>query len=336
MSQQDLSKNKKQTEVQAKRLVEPGIDYQKLTSSGEYEQLSTLSTMINFVTEAVFAVNGEGVIEMINPVAAQFFGSTREELIGKKWYQFLSEKFREEYEYLFTNIRNTEDFPLNHGPKEVIVNRADGSTMETDLSLSCLPYLKSHANQLFIGVMHNLTTHKAEYNELRRLARTDHLTGLSNRYAFEQSLESAWGQCIEHEQPICLVIIDVDHFKKFNDEHGHVNGDKCLKRIARVIQDCLPSRDCTAARYGGEEFALVLPRCHEMIAELIAKRIKLQISALSFVDLGLPAGEKVTVSQGVACERQGHYDSAESLIVAADSALYQAKANGRNQINTKE
>lgn len=336
MSQQDLTKNKKQTDAQVSPAYLTGIDYQKLASSNEYEQLSSLSTMINFVTEAVFAINGDGVIEMINPTAAQFFGASREALIGKKWYQFLGEKYREEYEYLFTNIKNRQDFVLNHGPKEVALNRADGSILEADLSLSCLPYLQSHANRLFIGVMHNLTPHKAEYNELRRLARTDHLTGLANRYAFEQSLDSCWRECIEHEQPICLVIIDVDYFKKFNDEHGHVNGDKCLKRIAQVIEDCLPSRDCVAARYGGEEFALVLPRCHELIAELIAKRIKLQIGALSFVDLGLSSTVKVSVSQGIACERLGHYASAESLLCAADAALYEAKANGRDQITTKK
>lgn len=297
------------------------------------DQTTSLSTMINFISEGIFVVNNEGVIEMINPVAAKLFAADRETLIGQKWIDYLSNHNKEEYQCLFNNLKDNKDVPLTHGPKEIILNRADGSSLEADLSLSCFPYMQAETNPLFIGVLHDLTSHKADYGKLRRLARTDHLTGLANRHAFEEALHTSWSECVGTEQPLSVVIIDVDYFKQFNDQHGHINGDKCLKKIADTISECLPSRDCVAARYGGEEFALIMPRCHIQIAQVVAIRIKLQINALRFYDQGLMPSVKVTVSQGIACERRGLYRTPEALLSSADTALYRAKSNGRNQIN---
>lgn len=297
------------------------------------KKVSAILNMINFIAEAIFVVNEQGVIEAMNPLAAQFFGGQRDCLIGERWFTLLDDRHQEEYEYLFATWAKSDETLLNNGPKEVLLKRVDRSSLEADLSLSALPGLSADSGKLIVGVLHNLTKHKREYSELRRQACTDHLTGLANRYDLEKRLCHSWSDCINNHQPISLIIIDVDYFKYFNDQFGHVKGDKCLQKIATAIDSSLPNREALAARYGGEEFAVILPRCPIKNAEYVANRIQQTINKLDFTELGLPADFKVTVSQGIACEKSGQYRTSEALICAADTALYRAKSEGRNRIN---
>jgi diguanylate cyclase (GGDEF)-like protein/PAS domain S-box-containing protein len=297
------------------------------------EKMNAFSRVANVIAEAIFIVNGEGVIEMINPLAAKLFGAPQEALIGQKWFVFLHERYQEQYEYLFLNWNRNKELPLNHGPKEVIVERPDRTWLEVDLSVSCLPTSITQSTPFYVGVMHSLAKHKSEYGELRRLASTDHLTGLANRHNLEKTLQKSWLECLNTDQAISLILIDVDYFKLFNDQFGHVNGDKCLQKIAKTIEQCLPANDCMAARYGGEEFAVILPRLHSVSAEFVAKEIQSHINMLTFSELGLPLSHRVSVSQGIATELGGRYRTAEALICAADTALYRAKSDGRNRIN---
>ena len=246
-------------------------------------QIRTLLNVINAISEAIFVINSAGVIEMINPLGAKLFGAPAEMLIGQTWTDYLQSPFKDEYQSLFDLWNNASDqsnkvTQFNHGPKEIIINRADSTLLEADLSLSCLPSIQIGSEPLFIGIMHNLTSHKAEYNKLRHLAHTDKLTGLANRHAFDDALQTNWNDSINHDQPLCLIIIDVDYFKIFNDQFGHVNGDKCLQKIAQVLADVLPSNNAMAARYGGEEFVVILPNSNPLTAEYIAKNIQRRIN----------------------------------------------------------
>ncbi|MFT4937695.1 MAG: diguanylate cyclase (GGDEF)-like protein/PAS domain S-box-containing protein [Paraglaciecola sp.] len=309
---------------------------EKLSVSLLNEKMGAFVNMVNVIAEGIFIVNAEGVIEMINPIAAKFFGAPQKALVGQKWFYFLHDRYREQYEYLFLNWKDNHDMPLNHGPKEILLKRLDSTWLEADVSVSCLPASLTASTPLFVGVLHNLTKHKAEYNELRKLASTDHLTGLANRFNLEKTLNKSWNESIRSTQPISLILIDVDYFKQFNDQFGHVNGDKCLQKIAKTIEACSPSEDSLAARYGGEEFAVILPRCHMANGNVVAKRIQQQINALNFSEMGLPANFRVSVSQGIACEHSGQYRTSEALICAADTALYRAKSDGRNRINLSQ
>jgi diguanylate cyclase (GGDEF)-like protein/PAS domain S-box-containing protein len=297
------------------------------------KEMGSFVNMISVIPEGIFVVNADGIIEVINPIAAKFFGNSQEALVGQRWFHFLHGRHREQYEYIFLNWKDNRKQPLSHGPKEVLLSRADSSWLEADLSISCLPETLTEGNPMFVGVLHNLSEHKAEYSELRRQASTDHLTGLANRYNLEKTLNKSWNDSIVSNQPISLILIDVDYFKHFNDRFGHVNGDKCLQKIAKVIDDCLPSNDSLAARYGGEEFAVILPRSHSADAELVAKHIQQQINIINFTELGLPSTLRVSVSQGISCEHSGQYRTPEALICSADTALYRAKAEGRDRIN---
>jgi diguanylate cyclase (GGDEF)-like protein/PAS domain S-box-containing protein len=306
---------------------------EKFSISLSNEKMGAFINMIHSIAEGIFVVNADGVIEVINPMAAKFFGNSQDAIVGQRWFNFLHDRHREQYEYIFLNWKDNKKQPLSHGPKEVLLTRADSTWLEADLSISCLPESLTEGNPMFVGVLHNLTEHKAEYSELRRQASTDHLTGLANRFNLEKTLNKSWNDSIVNDQPISLILIDVDYFKHFNDQFGHVNGDKCLQKIATVIDDCLPSNDSLAARYGGEEFAVILPRSHAADAELVAKRIQQQINIINFSELGLPSTLRVSVSQGISCEHNGQFRTPEALICSADTALYRAKAEGRDRIN---
>nr|WP_259367856.1 diguanylate cyclase [Colwellia sp. MB02u-14] len=306
---------------------------EKFSISLSNEKIGAFIEMINVIAEGIFVVNADGVIEFINPMAAKFLGNSQDALVGQRWFHFLHDRHREQYEYIFLNWKKNKKQPLSHGPKEVLLTRADSTWLEADLSISRLPESLTQGSPMFVGVLHNLTEHKAEYSELRKQASIDHLTGLANRYHLEKTLNKSWTDSIVNGQPISLILIDVDYFKHFNDQFGHVYGDKCLQKIAKVIDTCLPSNDSLAARYGGEEFAVILPRNHTADAELIAKQIQQQINIINFSDLGLPSTLRVSVSQGISCEHSGQYRTPEALICSADTALYRAKAEGRDRIN---
>ena len=149
-----------------------------------------------------------------------------------------------------------------------------------------------------------------------------------------ESLKKYWQESIQSQQPLTSILIDVDHFKKFNDTYGHIKGDKCLQKIAKLILQCVPSRECLAARYGGEEFAIILPRCDIKSATIVAKQIEQLVNKMTFTDIGLPPEVKITISQGIACEHHNQYRTYEALLCATDTALYRAKKEGRNRISS--
>lgn len=169
-------------------------------------------------------------------------------------------------------------------------------------------------------------------SKLRRIARTDDLTGLPNRRAFRESFERDWRQAVRTQAPLSLLYVDADCFKSFNDRYGHGSGDSVLRAIASTINANVRRPRDTAARYGGEEFAVVLPDTDLAGAQVIAENIRRAILALNIVHEGSPHGV-VTVSIGMASTLPGRQDSKSELQEAADRALYTAKAAGRNCIH---
>lgn len=320
----ELSESVKNTEQERKRATLEGI------TSGAWDasHSDVLRVVLNHVSEAILTMDLEGNIDLVNPVAAHLLGVSASEIIGRQWWNFLARSQREEFRALFRDWRESPDKPPHHGPQEALVSRQDGSYVEVDLSLSGIP---GESPKVMV-VLHDLTVHKAEYQELRRLARTDSLTGLANRRAFDEVLMRNWRDCNRANMSLSLVMLDVDYFKRFNDEHGHLQGDYCLSKIAEVIESELPSKRCLAARYGGEEFAVILPGCTADMAQAVAERIRTAVNRLRFVEHGLPASARVSVSQGIATHRDSQYRTSSALLSAADTALYHAKVTGRDQV----
>jgi diguanylate cyclase (GGDEF)-like protein len=165
---------------------------------------------------------------------------------------------------------------------------------------------------------------KQQHDLLLAMATRDQLTGLSNRHFMSDALKRKVSHAKRHDEALCIIMADIDHFKKINDTYGHLVGDEVLRAVAKVLQESAREEDI-AARFGGEEFVLVLDNCKAADAALKAEKLRAQIEALH------PEGISVTSSFGVAAfdEKVKNY---EELLNRADSALYQAKDEGRNRV----
>lgn len=165
--------------------------------------------------------------------------------------------------------------------------------------------------------------------DLARLSRTDPLTQLPNRRHFVESLEKEFQRAERYTNPLGLLVIDIDHFKRVNDSHGHLVGDKVLRDVAGILAYGLRQSDI-AARFGGEEFAVLLPETDLDGAMLVAERYRLEVAGREFKadDLSL----RITVSIGVASLPRTTAVDATELLRKADAALYRAKDEGRNRV----
>lgn len=166
---------------------------------------------------------------------------------------------------------------------------------------------------------------KTLMEELETLSLTDSLTGLTNRRGFEQRLSMEWQRATRYAHPLTVMLIDVDHFKRFNDDFGHQTGDQVLAQVGAILQQAVRTTDL-ACRYGGEEFVIILPDTPMDDALPIAHRICEQVASYAWNT------RQVTVSIGVA--QLDQQESARQLVSDADQALYQAKAAGRNQVTS--
>ncbi len=170
--------------------------------------------------------------------------------------------------------------------------------------------------------------------ELLRLAVVDPVTGVANRRGFDQTMERVWRRCARHNLQVALLMIDVDFFKPYNDRLGHPAGDECLRSVASRLAASLRRPDDFLARYGGEEFAVILPQTDLAGACVVAERLRASIQKLGILHPASPAGNHVTISQGVAHQIPERGSNSSQLIAVADQALYEAKKSGRNQVYT--
>ena len=168
--------------------------------------------------------------------------------------------------------------------------------------------------------------------QLKSLAGTDGLTGLPNRRAFDEALASELGKTSKAGEPLSLLMIDVDHFKPYNDLYGHLAGDDCLKAIGRCLQRVAIAPRHVAARFGGEEFALILPTCDAEAARSIAETMRDLLAELAIPHSGNAPG-RVTVSIGIAAyPAEAEKRNRDDIVRRADAALYDAKRGGRDRI----
>jgi diguanylate cyclase (GGDEF)-like protein/PAS domain S-box-containing protein len=188
-----------------------------------------------------------------------------------------------------------------------------------------------------IIVMRDMTERKKLEDKLSALALTDSLTELPNRRAFDETLDREWKRTLREGSQISLLLLDLDHFKEFNDQYGHQVGDDCLRAVAGAVRGAVRATDIPA-RYGGEEIAVILPSTNTPGATEVAEKVRLAVESLQIVHEANPEGRYwVTASIGIATalSRQGGtMRMPESLLLAADNALYKSKREGRNQVAT--
>jgi diguanylate cyclase (GGDEF)-like protein len=175
-------------------------------------------------------------------------------------------------------------------------------------------------------------TLKRQSDAMRELTLTDALTGVANRRSFNDTIDNEWRRCARSGAPLSVIMIDIDHFKLYNDAYGHQAGDACLKQVAEAMVHCAGRPPDLLARYGGEEFVILLPQVGDEGARTVAERILNGVRALAIPHRMSSAGDTVTVSLGVATIVPSESScDADALVRTADGALYQAKAAGRNR-----
>lgn len=176
-----------------------------------------------------------------------------------------------------------------------------------------------------LWVASNISARHDMEEQLRKLSQTDSLTGLSNRRRFSELATEELARALRYEHPISILIFDIDHFKRINDNFGHHAGDLVLIELAKIVLDCTRESD-SVARWGGEEFTVLMPFTGLVAAVSVGEKIRKEIALHPF-----PNGLEVTVSIGIA-EWQLHDESVDSVVSRADDALYLAKDAGRNRI----
>jgi len=188
--------------------------------------------------------------------------------------------------------------------------------------------------QAVVQTLRDMTEEKTAQIALEQLATRDGLTGLANRRCFDDTLRAEWSRALRQQQPLSLLMVDVDNFKAYNDANGHMGGDECLQRIAAAVASEMRANDLVA-RYGGEEFAVILPNQSLKGAAIVAERIRCRVEALRLPQESAMAGKcgHVTVSIGAATALASKDTSAADLVATADAALYRAKHMGRNRIS---
>jgi diguanylate cyclase (GGDEF)-like protein/PAS domain S-box-containing protein len=201
-------------------------------------------------------------------------------------------------------------------------------------------YLAADASPIFdedgelaavVQTLRDMTEEKTVQIALEQLATRDGLTGLANRRCFDDTLRAEWTRAQRQRQPLSLLMVDVDNFKAYNDTHGHLGGDECLKWIAGAVASEMRANDLVA-RYGGEEFAVILPNQSLKGAAIVAERIRCRVERLR-VPHAAASGKHVTVSIGAATAIAACDTEPSQLVAIADAALYRAKHMGRNRIS---
>jgi diguanylate cyclase (GGDEF)-like protein/PAS domain S-box-containing protein len=185
-----------------------------------------------------------------------------------------------------------------------------------------------------VAITRDITEHKELENRLEALAIEDGLTGLANRRHFDERLTEEWARAYRDRSSLGLLMLDLDHFKSYNDQYGHPAGDECLRIVGGVLAREAHRAADLAARYGGEEFAVLLPNTDAAGCARIGERILQAIRDAGIVHASNPPSGHVTISIGVAACRPALERTAgqTSLVEAADQALYKAKQTGRDRL----
>ncbi len=200
-------------------------------------------------------------------------------------------------------------------------------------------YLVKPVNQVVllakVHAMSRISQMKAALDEtnlqLSRLTQIDALTNVVNRRGFDESLEHSWRLHRRNDQELCLLFLDIDDFKTYNDSYGHPQGDRCLRQVSELFKSCLRNDSDLLARYGGEEFVIVLPNTTLRAAEKLAQSILLRLSQEQIEHKRSHVVPYITASIGISTTRD-RATTAQQLLSQADRSLYKAKSAGRNQL----
>lgn len=276
----------------------------------------------------------DGERRYVSPAVAELLGWSPNELVGGSYREIVHPDDLAEWKNLLQECRTEKSGKIF----QYRCRKKDGSYlwMESNLRLYNDPATGKPVG--FVNVVRDISGRKAAEEDLEKafrlvesLASLDGLTEIANRRRLDQVLEHEWRLAIRTNSDISLLLIDVDHFKPYNDIYGHLAGDDCLRRLAKIILEMVSRPSDLVARYGGEEFAVVLPNTPQQGAMQVAERIRSAVWEVGMQHEGNPH-RVVTVSIGCATRTPDSDSKLDGMIDAADHALYRAKHAGRNAI----
>lgn len=297
------------------------LDEARMESEIRYQSLIGLSPQ-------PIVVQVGGVMVYHNASAMQMLGFTSDsDINGRPFHEFVCEADREMVRERLEHIARCGG---RSDPLECSIVAAGNppTVRNVELHIGCILYDDEIGIQMAIQ---DITVHKQMQEKLLQLSQADGLTGLANRRALDEAIAREWSRASRDEQPLSFLLFDLDQFKGFNDEYGHLAGDECLKQAARVLKAAAARPGDLAARYGGEEFVLLLPGTNSKGAQHIAQTVIDGIAALKIPHARNRDRSYATISCGVATSSSPACHTADGLIHLADSALYIAKRAGGHQ-----
>ncbi|HEY4081131.1 MAG TPA: diguanylate cyclase [Burkholderiaceae bacterium] len=295
-----------------------------------------LQAIIGTAGVSILTLDAHNRIRSANLATERMLGYAEHELLDQDVVMLVDFDMRTAITSFLRLYLAREDREMLGQQREFPVLHKSGRELTVQLALA---EVMSMEGRMMVVVLTDITERKRYEIELKhaneqlmRLSTTDALTELGNRRLLMQRLEDEWRRALRSKEPMSLLIVDVDHFKLFNDHYGHPAGDTCLQAIAGVLRQCAARPSDLAARYGGEEFVLLLPGTDQEGAMAVAQRLAQGMRNAALAHPKSPLADHVTLSMGLVCVQATQGGSPAQWLAQADLALYQAKAQGRNRV----
>ncbi len=301
-------------------------------------------SILNASPDDITITDIQGCIQVVSPAARKMFGFEPEfeGIFGSKMVDYLVPEDRERAKLNIIKLLKG----VISGPNEYVAIQKDGSLIDIEVNSGLINDANGQPTKM-VFIIRNITERKQAEEKIQQLiqqlelekqtallnANTDRLTGLPNRRYFDEALNKEFRRYKRTGDPLSLIMLDVDHFKKFNDSYGHVAGDECLRQIGTTLKTLVGRATDIVARYGGEEFVAILTNTDQQGAVTLAERIRKAVETLAIPHSESKISDFVTVSLGIATVYATRLATPEQVVDMADEAMYSAKKAGRNRIS---